>query len=74
MTVSELMRRGAFPYWSDESDQKLGALADAAKGAADRAGSAIDEAIAFTAESNKRIASMESAVAKSAKAGGMKAA
>ena len=73
MTVSELMRRGAFAYGSDESDQKLGALADAAKSAADRAGSAIDDAIAFIADSNKRIASMESSVAKSAKAPGMKA-
>jgi hypothetical protein len=37
MPVSELMRRGAFAYASNESDQELGALADAAKGAADRA-------------------------------------
>ena len=39
--VSELMRRGAFAYESSESDAELGALADAAKGAADRAGAAI---------------------------------
>jgi len=51
---------------SDESDQELGALADAAKGAADRAASAIDDAKAFLAASNKRIASMESAAAKKA--------
>lgn len=37
--VSELMRRGAFAYASDEAGQELDALADAAKGAADRAGS-----------------------------------
>lgn len=68
MPVSELMRRGAFAYASDEADQELGVLADAAKGAADRAGSAIDDAMAFIAASNKRIARMESAAAKSSKA------
>jgi hypothetical protein len=64
MPVSELMRRGAFAYTSDEADQELGALADAAKGAADRAGSAIDDAMVFIAASNKRIAKMDSAAAK----------
>ncbi len=68
MPVSELMRRGAFAYASDDADKELGALADAAKGAADRAGSAIDDAIAFIAASNMRIASMESAAAKTSKA------
>lgn len=67
MTVSELLRRGAFAYSPEESDQDLGALADASKGASDRAGSAIDDALAFIAASNKRIASMEAA-AKSSKA------
>lgn len=62
--VSELMRRGAFAYESDESGEELGALADAAKVAADRAGAAIDEALAFIEASNRRIASMESKVAK----------
>ena len=68
MPASELMRRGAFAYASDEADQELGALADAAKDAADRAGSAINEAMSFIAASNKRIASMEAAAAKSSKA------
>lgn len=68
MPVSELMRRGAFAYASDEADKELGALADAAKGAADRAGSAIDDAMSFIAASNKRIASMEAVAAKSSKA------
>ena len=67
MPVSELMRRGAFAYASDESDQELGALADAAKGAADRAASAIDDAMTFIAASNRRIANMESVATKSAK-------
>lgn len=61
MSVSELMRRGAVAYSSDQADQELGALADAAKGAADRAGSAIDDAMSFIDASNKRIASMEAA-------------
>ncbi len=67
MPVSELMRRGAFAYASSEADQELGALADAAKGAADRAGAAIDDALAFMAASNQRIARMEQAAAKAAK-------
>jgi hypothetical protein len=66
MPVSELMRRGAFAYESSESDAELGALADAAKGAADRAGAAIEDALAFIEASNKRISAMESKAAQSA--------
>jgi len=62
--ISELMRRGAFAYESSESDAELGALADAAKGAADRAGAAIDDAIDFIEASNKRIAAMEAKATK----------
>jgi hypothetical protein len=64
--VSELMRRGAFAYESSESDAELGALADAAKAAADRAGAAIEDALAFIEASNKRISSMEAKAARSA--------
>jgi hypothetical protein len=71
MPVSELMRRGAFAYESSESDAELGALADAAKGAADRAGAAIEDALAFIEASNKRISAME---AKAAQSAGRKAA
>ena len=59
LPVSELMRRGAFAYESGESDDALGALADAAKHAADRAGEFIDDALEFIAASNKRISAME---------------
>ena len=59
LPVSELMRRGAFAYESGESNDELGALADAAKRAADRASGFIDDALAFIATSNKRIAAME---------------
>jgi hypothetical protein len=48
--------------------KELDALAVAAKDAADRAGSAIDDALAFIAVSNERIADMESVAAKAAKA------
>jgi hypothetical protein len=66
MPVSELMRRGAFAYESDQSDEELGALADAAKVAADRSCAAIDDAMAFINASNKRIAAMEAKAAKQA--------
>ena len=69
--VSELMRRGAFAYQPSESDAELGVLADAAKAAADRAGTAIDNALDFIEASNKRIAAME---AKALKASVRKAA
>lgn len=69
--VSELMRRGAFAYQSSDSEAELGALADAAKAAADRAGTAIDNALDFIEASNKRIAAME---AKASKASVRKAA
>lgn len=59
LPISELMRRGAFAYESGEADEELGALADAAKEAADRAGAAIDDALDFIAASNKRIEAME---------------
>jgi len=62
--ISELMRRGAFAYESSDSDAELGALADAAKGAAERACAAIDDALDFIAASNKRIAAMEAKAAK----------
>ena len=68
MPISELMRRGAFAYQSGDADDELGVLADAAKGAADRAGAAIDDALHFIDASNKRIAAMEAKAAKAAKA------
>ncbi len=64
MPISELMRRGAFAYRGDDADDDMSALADAARGAADRAGAAIDGALDFIAASNKRIAAMEAKAAK----------
>ena len=59
LPVSELMRRGAFAYESAEADADLAALADAARDASERAGAAIDDALAFIEASNQRIAAME---------------
>ena len=59
LPISELMRRGASAYNSAEADEELATLADAAKAAADHAADSIDEALAFIAASNKRIAAME---------------
>lgn len=59
--VSELMRRAAFAYDSTASDAELGALADVARGAAERACAAIDDALDFIEASNQRIAALEAA-------------
>ncbi len=59
LPVSELMRRGAFAYESDETNDEMAALADAAKGAADRAVAAINDALVFIEASDRRIAAME---------------
>lgn len=66
MPVSELMRRGASAYDVANNDAELGELADRAKLAAERASSSIDDALAFVAASNKRIAAMEAKAAKTA--------
>lgn len=69
LPISELMRRGAFAYEAanSEADAEMGALADAAKDAADRAGATIDDALDFIAASNKRIAAMEAKAARPAR-------
>lgn len=64
--VAELMRRGAFAYEAGDTDAELGVLADAARGAADRAGAAIDDALGYIEASNKRIAAMETRATKAA--------
>jgi hypothetical protein len=74
ISISELMRRGAFSYEAGDTDADLGALADAAKVAADRAGAAIDDALDFIEQSNRRIAAMEAKAAKAAKVPPRKAA
>ena len=48
-------------YQSEVADAELGCVADAARAPADSAGAAIDDALAFIATSNRRIAGMEAA-------------
>ena len=67
LPVSELMRRGATAYKSAESDEQLGAMADAATVAANRASEAIDDMLSFVEASNKRIAAMEANAVKNRK-------
>lgn len=68
LPISELMRRGANAYKSEESDDELGTVADAALAAANRASAAIDDVLAFVEASNKRIAAMEAKATKERKA------
>lgn len=64
LPVSQLMLRGATAYNSTQADEELGALADAAKAAAERASSSIDDALDFIEASNKRIAALEARAAR----------
>jgi hypothetical protein len=59
LPISELMRRGASAYDATPADEELGALADAARAAAERAGASIDSALEFIEASNLRIAALE---------------
>jgi hypothetical protein len=68
LPVAELMRRGAASYSSEQADEELGGLADAAKAAADRASDSIDDVLEFVAQSEKRIGAMEAKAVKDRKA------
>src|SRR5262245_26145845 len=67
LPISELMRRGASAYESAHADAELGALADAAKAAAERAAASIDDAMKFIEASNRRIAALENRAARGAR-------
>ena len=67
LPMSELMRRGATAYRSTEADKDLGALADAARSAAERGAASIDSALEFIDASNKRIAALEARAKRSAR-------
>lgn len=67
LPISELMRRGATAYNSSQADEELGALADAAKAATERASRSIDDALDFIEASNKRIAALEAKAARDRK-------
>jgi hypothetical protein len=59
LPISELMRRGASAYEPSADERELGALADVARMAAERAGAAIDDALLFIDASNTRIEAFE---------------
>ena len=67
LPISELMRRGASAYSETQADEELGALADRAKVAAERASASIDGALEYIEASNKRIAALEAAARRSAR-------
>ena len=70
LPISELMRRGAEAYQSADADEELGALADAARAAAERAGASIDSALEFIDASNRRIAALEAEARRGARKAG----
>jgi hypothetical protein len=59
LTTGEYMRRAAEGYRPADEDKSLGAMIDEMNKATESAEKAIDEALAFVADSNKRIAEME---------------
>ena len=70
LPISELMRRGANAYQAEDADEELGALADAARAAAERAAASIDSALEFIEASNKRIAALETKARRARREGG----
>lgn len=59
LNLSELMRRGASAYSPEEDEGELNALVEKIIESTAEAEAALDDALAFVAESNKRIAAME---------------
>ena len=60
LTMGEYVRRAADAYQPDADDKALEGLVDRVKSTADEAARAMEEALAFMAESRQRIAQMES--------------
>lgn len=61
LPLAELMRRGAGSYRPESGDEQLGALADAAKTAAESMSKDIQEALRLIEQSNRRIAALKTA-------------
>ena len=59
LNLSELMRRGASAYSPEEAEDELEALLEKIVKSTAEAEAALDDALAFVAESNRRIAAME---------------
>lgn len=62
--VGEFMRRAAEAYQPDANDSMLGGLVEQVRRTTAEASRALDEALAFVAASDKRIAKMEAAHAR----------
>ena len=60
ISTGEYMRRAAGSFQPSQDDGVLEAMIDQMLKATERAENAIDEALSFVAESNERIAAMES--------------
>lgn len=60
LTMGEYVRRAAEAYQPDADDKALERLIDRVRTTADEATRAMEQALAFMAESRKRIADMES--------------
>ena len=60
LTMGEYVRRAAEAYQPDADDKALEGLIDRVKKTADEAALAMEQALAFMAESQKRIADLES--------------
>ncbi|WP_248324049.1 MULTISPECIES: hypothetical protein [unclassified Caballeronia] len=58
LNVSELMRQAAQGFTPSEDEQEILALVERVNISTKEASDALDEALAFVAESNKRIAAM----------------
>lgn len=61
LTMGEFVRRAAEAYQPDADERALEGLIGQVKKTADQAARAIDAALTFVADSQKRIAAMESA-------------
>lgn len=66
LTTAEFMRRAAAGYSPDADEEALEAMIEEMNKATERAGKAIDEALAFVAASSRRIARMEAGARKKA--------
>lgn len=58
LNVSELMRQSAQGFTPSEDEQEILALVDRVNASTKEANDALDDALSFVAESNKRIAAM----------------
>ncbi len=59
LNLSELMRRGASAYSPEETEDEIDTLVEKIVESTAEAEAALDDALAFVGESNKRIAAME---------------